>query len=50
MANKDLRNFLNEIEAIGELKRISGAASTEDIGGIVDIYMRDLGNPALLFD
>ena len=50
MANKDLRDFIGEIDRIGELKRISGAETGEDIGGIVDIYMRDLGNPALLFD
>ncbi len=50
MANKDLRNFIEEIEKIGELKNISGADAEEAIGGIVDIYMRDLGNPAVLFD
>ena len=50
MANKDLRDFIAEIDGIGELKRVSGAETGEDIGGIVDIYMRDLGNPALLFD
>ena len=50
MANKDLRNFLEEIEKIGELKKISGAETEEDIGGLVDIFMRDLDNPALLFD
>ena len=49
MANKDLRNFLEEIEKIGELKRISGAETEEDIGGLVDIFMRDLDNPALAF-
>ena len=36
MANKDLRNFLDEIEKIGELKNITGAETEEDIGGIVD--------------
>ena len=50
MANKDLRNFLEEIDNIGELKHISGAETEEDIGGLVDIFMRDLDNPALLFD
>jgi len=50
VANKDLRNFLEEIEKIGELKNISGAETEEDIGGIVDMYMRDLDNPAVLFD
>ena len=50
MSNKDLRNFIDEIEKIGELKEISGAETEEDIGGRVDNYMRDLGNPALLFD
>ena len=50
MANRDLRDFIESIDGIGELKHISGAETGEDIGGIVDIYMRDLGNPALLFD
>ncbi len=50
MANKDLRDWLAEIEAIGELKVIKGAEPKEEIGGLVDIFMRKMGGPAVLFD
>ena len=46
MANKDLRDWISEIEAAGELHKISGAEPKEDIGGIVDIVQRKMGNPA----
>ncbi len=50
MANKDLRNWIEEIEAAGELQTISGAGTSEEIGGIVDIVQRQMGNPAVMFD
>ncbi len=50
MANKDLRRWLADIDAAGELKRISGAEPAEEIGGLVDLFQRRMGNPALLFD
>ena len=50
MANKDLRHWLNAVEAIGELKTIKGAEPKEEIGGIVDLYQRRMGNPAVMFD
>ncbi len=50
MANKDLRNWIAEIEAAGELQTISGAEKGEEIGGIVDIVQRRMGNPAVMFD
>ena len=50
MNNKDLRDWIGEIEAAGELQRVSGAEREEEIGGIVDIYQRRMGNPAVLFD
>jgi UbiD family decarboxylase len=50
MANKDLRDWLKGVEAAGELKIIKGAEPKEEIGGIVDIYMRKMGSPAVLFD
>ena len=50
MANKDLRDWIEEIETAGEMHKISGAEPTEDIGGIVDIVQRKMGNPALMFD
>ena len=35
---------------IGELKIINGAEPKEEIGGIVDLYQRKMGNPAVMFD
>src|SRR5215467_2143129 len=50
MANKDVRDWIDGIKAAGELKIITGAEPKEEIGGIVDIYMRGMGNPAVMFD
>src|SRR5262249_56224331 len=36
--------------AAGELKTIKGAEPRQEIGGIVDIYQRRMGNPAVMFD
>ncbi|MYZ47543.1 UbiD family decarboxylase [Propylenella binzhouense] len=47
---QDLRTWIAEMETAGELKRISGADREREIGGIVDIYQRKIGGPALLFD
>ncbi len=50
MANKDLRAWIEEIEAAGELRTVTGAEREEEIGAIVDIHMRKMANPAVLFD
>src|SRR5436190_20319333 len=50
MANKDLRDWISAVQAAGELKTIKGAEPKEEIGGIVDIYMRKMGSPAVMFD
>ena len=50
MAKQDLRTWLGDIEAAGELQKISGAEREEEIGGIVDVYQRKIGNKAVLFD
>ncbi len=50
MANRDLRDWIAEIDAAGELRRVSGADCAEEIGGITDIYQRRMGNPAVMFD
>ena len=50
MANIDLRNWIDDIAAAGELKTITGAEPKQEIGGIVDIYQRKMGNPAVMFD
>lgn len=46
MANKDLRNWIKAVEAAGEFKVIKGAEIKEEIGGIVDLFQRQMGNPA----
>ena len=50
MANPDLRDWLAQMDAAGELQQVSGANREEEIGGIVDIYQRQANNKALLFD
>ena len=50
MENKDLRNWLEGVEAIGELQTITGVEHHEEIGGLVDIFQRKMGNPAVMFD
>ena len=50
MATKDLRGWIGELERAGEIKSIKGAGTADEIGGIVDIYMRRMGQPAVLFD
>ena len=46
----NVRTWIEEIEAAGELLSVSGADREEEIGGIVDIFMRKMTNPAVLFD
>ena len=50
MSKQDLRSWIAAMEAAGEIQHVSGANHLEEIGGIVDIYMRKMGNPAVLFD
>ena len=48
--DQDLRHWMEAVEAEGALKTITGAETTEEIGGILDLYQRQMGNPAILFD
>src|ERR1700692_4984536 len=47
---QDLRALLAQLRAAGELQDIAGAEREKEIGGIVDIYQRQIGNKAVLFD
>src|SRR5262245_62183836 len=47
---QDLRAWVDALRAAGELQEISGAEREAEIGGIVDLHMRKMGNPAVLFD
>ncbi|HUC51418.1 MAG TPA: hypothetical protein VMA30_18715, partial [Xanthobacteraceae bacterium] len=50
ISKQDLRSWLSEMDAAGEIQRITGANREREIGGIVDIYQRKIGNPSVLFD
>ena len=47
---QDLRAWIEALRAANELQEIAGAEREEEIGGIVDLYMRKMGNKAVLFD
>src|SRR5258708_307671 len=42
-SRQDLRFWLAQMEAAGEIKHIRGADREREIGGIVDIYQRKIG-------
>lgn len=51
MAYKDVRGWLQEVEEMGQLKRIKGADWDVEIGAIVEMVSRgSKSRPALLFD
>jgi len=50
MAFADLRDWMEQVEALGELRHISGAHVDDDIGPIAEISERSLKGPAVLFD
>src|SRR5258708_36653092 len=47
---QDLRAWIAQLRTAGELQDIAGAEREKEIGGIVDIYQREIGNKAALFD
>ena len=48
--SQDLRHWLRLMEANGELVTVKGADREREIGGVVDIAMRGMGRPAVLFE
>jgi 4-hydroxy-3-polyprenylbenzoate decarboxylase len=50
MPIKDLREWIQRVDEIGELTRVDGADPNLELGGLVDLYQWEMGNPALLFD
>ena len=50
MPKQDLRVWLAQMEEAGELVTVTGAERDEEIGGIVDVYQRTMGAPAVMFD
>src|ERR1700719_5179884 len=47
---QDLRAWLTLMQEAGELVTVKGAEREEEIGGIVDIYQRPMGAPAVMFE
>ena len=47
---QDLRAWIAQLRGASELQDIKGAEREKEIGGIVDIYQRRIGNKAVLFD
>ncbi|MBB5049001.1 4-hydroxy-3-polyprenylbenzoate decarboxylase [Rhodopseudomonas rhenobacensis] len=46
----DLRDYIQEIDALGELRRINGADPVHELGGITEVAAGSAACPALLFD
>jgi UbiD family decarboxylase len=47
---RDLREWLERVQAVGELKDVRGATSEEDIGAITEMVDHAADSPAVLFD
>ena len=47
---QDLRDWIEGMRAAGEIVDIKGADREREIGGIIDIAMRKMGRPAVLFE
>ena len=50
MPVKDLREWMDKVEEMGELLKVDGANWEIEIGTITDLYQQCPGSPALLFD
>src|SRR6202162_5363124 len=50
ISKQDLRSWLSEMDAAGGIRQQQRANRAREIGGIVDIHQRKIGNPAVLFD
>ncbi len=47
---RDLREWLEKVDQMGELQKVEGADWNIEIGNIAEVYQRKMGLPALLFD
>ena len=47
---RDLRDFIAQLEAAGQLRRVGGAALDQEIGAITEVAAGLSDPPALLFD
>src|SRR5579862_4679423 len=49
MGSRDLRDWMEQVDALGELRQIEGAHVDDDIGPITEISERSMKGPAILF-
>ena len=49
MANKDLRDWIPDLEANGQVQHFTGVEREEEIGALVDVHAA-VTNPAVMFD
>src|SRR6266478_8250812 len=47
---RDLREWLARVDSLGELKRVTGANSEEDIGAVTEMLDHTEDSPCVLFD
>ncbi|HXF33515.1 MAG TPA: UbiD family decarboxylase [Candidatus Acidoferrales bacterium] len=47
---RDLREWIAEVEKLGELRRVDGATCEQDIGMVTELFQHDEHAPAALFD
>ncbi|MFN8455747.1 MAG: UbiD family decarboxylase [Anaerolineae bacterium] len=50
MSWRDLREWLAQVEALGELRVVTGATWQEDIGGVTEMLDHTPNSPCVLFD
>ncbi len=50
MTVRDLRDFINKADDLGEICRVNGAHWDLEIGGITEIAQNQINGPAVLFD
>jgi hypothetical protein len=50
MQYTDLRDWIQKVDALGELRRVDGADWNLEMGAITEVYARNEPYPAILFD
>lgn len=50
MAHHGLREWIESVDELGELRTVTGADWQEEIGALTELYQRNPGQEALLFD
>jgi 3-polyprenyl-4-hydroxybenzoate decarboxylase len=50
MQYTDLRDWIQKVDALGELRKVEGADWNLEMGAITEVYARNEPYPAILFD